>query len=187
MRKYLCLQKNEFQFKSYKLVPIRDEDKYVIMQWRNEQIDILRQKQLLTKEHQENYFSTVVTNLFKQEKPQQILFSFLENDTLIAYGGLVHIDWESKNAEISFLLSTELNNQINIFKHKWDIYLKMLTGIAFNELEFHKIYTYAYDIRDYYFEVMYKQNFFKEAHLKEHILINNRLVDILILSKMNNG
>ncbi len=185
MRTYKCLQINEFQTGNFKLVPIRDEDKYAIMQWRNEQIDILRQKQPLTKEQQENYFATVVADLLVQEKPNQILFSFLENDILIGYGGLVHIDWESKNAEISFLLSTELNNHVEIFKNVWNVYLSLIVKIAFKELNFYKIYTYAYDIRDSYFEVMYNHGFLKEAHLKEHILIKNKLIDVLILSMLN--
>ena len=107
-RNYKCLSQNIFSHEKYALVPIRDEDKYTIMQWRNEQIDILRQKQPLTKERQEQYFAITVANLFTQEKPEQLLFSFLENGVLIGYGGLVHIDWESKNAEIYFLMSVTL-------------------------------------------------------------------------------
>jgi hypothetical protein len=87
-RAYKILKKTTFQNGIYSLVPIREEDKYIIMQWRNEQIDILRQKQVLTKEEQEQYFSATIANLFEQEKPTQLLFSFLENNILIGYGGL---------------------------------------------------------------------------------------------------
>ena len=44
MRSYKCLSKSEYSFEQYKLVTIRDEDKYLILQWRNEQIINLRQK-----------------------------------------------------------------------------------------------------------------------------------------------
>jgi hypothetical protein len=103
MRNYRCLTQQEFAKGELKLVPIRDEDKYSIMKWRNEQIAILRQKSPLTKENQEKYFKEVVEKLFETDQPSQLLFSFLEKGNLIGYGGLVHIDWENKNAEISFL------------------------------------------------------------------------------------
>jgi hypothetical protein len=46
--------------------------------------------------------------LFEQQQPSQLLFSFLENDKCIGYGGLVHINWIDSNAEISFIMNTQL-------------------------------------------------------------------------------
>ena len=63
MRNYKCLTKNTFKSGAYSLIPLRDEDKYAIMQWRNQQLDILRQKQLLTEEQQEKYFASVVNDV----------------------------------------------------------------------------------------------------------------------------
>ena len=59
------------------------------MKWRNEQIYHLRQAKPLTAEDQKNYFSNVVSKLYDQEKPAQILFSFLKDGKCIGYGGLV--------------------------------------------------------------------------------------------------
>ncbi len=184
-RNYKCLKKNVFSKDNYLLVPLRDEDKYAILEWRNAQIDILRQKEILTKEQQETYFNTIITPLFEQEKPNQILWSFLENGKLIGYGGLVHIDWEAKHAEISFLLCNQRNSDIAQFKKDWSVYLNLVISIAFSELNFQKAHTYAYDIRPYYFDIMYDQGFLKEGHLKRHIKIGEKLVDVLILSKFN--
>ena len=105
---YKCLTQNKFENGMYKIVPIRYEDRMAIMKWRNEQMFHLRQAEPLTKALQDNYFKNVVSKLFDQEKPSQILFSFLENGKCIGYGGLVHINWIDKNAEISFLMNTEL-------------------------------------------------------------------------------
>jgi RimJ/RimL family protein N-acetyltransferase len=181
-REYKCLSYQEFTNAAYKLVPIRDNDKYDIMRWRNEQIDILRQKELLTQERQEWYFKNVVDKLFEQEKPVQLLFSFLENDMLIGYGGLVHIDWESKNAEISFITATERNANSNQFVNDWQNYLAILKKIASVHLDFVKIYTYAYDIRPQLFKMLLGNNFIEEAQLKKHIIINDKLRDVLIHS-----
>jgi phosphoribosylamine-glycine ligase len=183
MRKYKCLNQNIFEQEAYKIIPLRDEDKYKIMQWRNEQIDILRQKQPLTKIQQEQYFATVVAKLFDEELPNQILFSYLKNDELIGYGGLVHIDWESQNAEISFLTETRRNDDISLFEKDFTIYLKLLEQVAFVELNLNKIYTYAYDLRGYLIEILDSNNYDKEAVLKNHIKINNNFYNVILQTK----
>ena len=44
MRHYKNLAKQEFVNGDYKIVPIRDIDKFEIMKWRNDQLYHLRQK-----------------------------------------------------------------------------------------------------------------------------------------------
>jgi hypothetical protein len=182
MRKYKCLSNVEWSFNGFKLVPIRDEDKYEILDWRNNQLDILRQKEKITKEQQETYFATVVDVFFEEEFPKQLLFSFLYQDELIGYGGLVHIDWECKNAEISFLTSKERSSKSELFSLDWNNYLSLLKIISQNELDFVKIYTYSYGIRTNLFPILEKNGFELEAVLKKHILILNNLENILIHS-----
>src|ERR1700752_1121483 len=181
-REYKILSQNAFRKGNCSLVPIRDEDKYAIMHWRNEQIDILRQKQPLTKEEQEHYFATIIAGLFALEKPRQLLFSFLEDDVLIGYGGLVHIDWESKNAEVSFITETKRNMDKQQFINDWGNYLQILKPLAKEHLSFSKIYTYAYDIRPNLYHALLKSGFIEEARLKKHISINGQYYDVLIHS-----
>ena len=64
------------------------------LKWRNEQIIHLRQKKLLTKSDQDNYFNNVLRKTFDEMLPNQILFSFYHKDKFVGYGGLVHIDWK---------------------------------------------------------------------------------------------
>jgi signal-transduction protein with cAMP-binding, CBS, and nucleotidyltransferase domain len=108
MRNYKCLSVSKFESNGFHIEALRNEDQYEIMDIRNQQIYHLRQLEPLTKEQQENYFATIVAGLFEQEKPNQLLFSFFENGNFIGYGGLVHINWVDKNAEISFVMKTEL-------------------------------------------------------------------------------
>lgn len=96
LKAYKVLKQQEFSNANFRLVPIRFDDRYKIMQWRNEQIYHLRQAGPLTKEKQNAYFENVVAKLFNQEQPNQILFSFLKDDECIGYGGLVHINWIDK-------------------------------------------------------------------------------------------
>lgn len=183
MRKYKFLVNQTFENGVFTLVPIRDEDKYVIMKMRNEQIYHLRQAEPLTVEMQEAYFKNVVSKLFEQENPNQILFSLLENGEFVGYGGLVHINWIDKNAEISFIMKTELEK--DKFSYYWENYLKLLEEVAFRELKFHKIFTFAFDLRPHLYAPIEKVGFQKEARLKEHCFFRDNYLDVVIHSKFN--
>lgn len=145
----------------------------------------LRQQRELTPSDQESYFDEVVKNLFFEERPTQYLFSYLESGRCVGYGGLVHIDWSNRNAEISFLINTALEE--NYFEFHWSTYLELIEKLAFEELELHKIYTYAYDLRPRLFEVLQACNFKREATLKEHYCLEGKFIDVVYHSKINHS
>ena len=184
MNSYKVLNKQTFTTGEYSLVPIRMEDRYDIMRWRNEQMYHLRQSETLTKEKQDWYFTNIVGKLFKEEKPQQILFSFLQNNKCIGYGGLVHINWINSNAEISFLLNTK-NNHKEPYLKLFEIYLKLIEQVAIN-CELHKIYTYGYDYANYRFEPLELRGYTKEAQLIDHVVVYGNFCNVRIYSKYLN-
>ena len=181
MGNYNCLNNSIFRQDSFSIVPIRYEDRFDIMKWRNEQIYHLRQNKPLTDEDQENYFNKVVARLFEQEQPNQLLFSYLENDKCIGYGGLVHINWIDKNAEISFIMDTELEK--NSFHTHWCNFLNLIEQVAFEEIKFHKIFVYAFDLRPHLYKVLESSDYSEDARLKEHCFFGNKFIDVLIYSK----
>lgn len=185
LRKYKCLNNQTFKLNNCELIPIRDEDKFLILKWRNEQIYHLRQTTPLSIEHQKVYFKNSITTLFEQEKPNQILFSYLENGICIGYGGLVHINWIDQYAEISFIMDTSLEKEF--FQHHWTQYLAMLEKVSFQELHLHKIFTYAFDLRPHLYEVILSRGFVEEARLKEHCLFDGQFIDVLIHSKITSN
>lgn len=185
MNKYKCLNQNEFYFNEYKIVPIRFEDRLDIMKWRNEQIYHLRQAKPLSLEDQNTYFENVVSKLFEQANPQQLLFSFLKEDVCIGYGGLVHINWIDKNAEISFVMNTDLEE--NNFTYYWHVYLHLIEQVAFDILSFHKIFTYAFDLRPKLYDSLESFGYKNEARLKDHCFFENEFKDVLIHSKNINS
>lgn len=182
---YKCLVKQVFSKDRYAIVPIRMEDRFEIMKWRNEQVYHLRQDKLLTEKDQNLYYDTIVRNLFNEERPNQILFSYLEDDKCIGYGGLVHINWIDKNAEISFIMKTSL--EIHYFDMHWTTYLTLIQELAFEELKMHKIFTYAFDLRLHLYPIIEKAGFCKEAVLKQHCLFEGEYKDVIIHSKFNNA
>lgn len=180
---YSCLNQQKYRMSEYELVPIRFVDRWNIMQWRNEQMYHLRQNSLLTKEGQEHYFTQVVAGLFAQDTPPQILFSYLKEGKCIGYGGLVHINWIDKHAEISFLINTKIEKEE--FVLHWKNFLWLLEEAAFEQLSLHKIFTYAYDLRPQLYEALNKSRFKEEARLTEHCYFNGDYIDVLIHSKFN--
>ena len=183
MRTYKCLSQQVFATSDYQLVPIRHEDRYQIMQWRNEQIYHLRQKEPLSSEKQDHYFENVVAKLFDQEQPDQILFSFLHNEECIGYGGLVHINWIDKNAEVSFIMNTEL--EAKSFAENWRVYLGLIEEVAFGDLKLHKIYTYAFDLRPHLYPVLESCGFLREAELADHCFFEGEYKSVIIHKKFN--
>ena len=181
---YKVLHKQQFSEGNFALVPIRMEDRVAIMQWRNEQLYHLRQQKPLTAEDQDNYFSNVVSKLFDQEQPNQILFSFLENGICIGYGGLVHINWIDQNAEISFIMNTVLEKER--FHEIWSAYLGLIEQVAFEDLNLHKIYTYAFDFRPHLYLVLESSGFQKEAVLKDHCFFENKFKNVVIHAQYKN-
>jgi len=143
----------------------------------------LRQSEPLTEADQDRYFDEVVSQLFEQKQPDQLLFSFLESERCIGYGGLVHINWRDQNAEISFVMKTTLEERQ--FVTIWEVFLGLIEKVAFQDLKFHKIFTYAFDLRPHLYPALEGVGFEKEAILPEHSFYEERFVDVVIHSKIN--
>lgn len=180
---YKCLSQQVFQNSSFKIVPIRMKDRWEIMNWRNDQLFHLRQTKPLTKNDQEKYFKHNIFSLFEKDQPDQILFSFLKDEECIGYGGLVYINWNDRNAEISFLMNTKLEQRH--FGDYWSIFLGLLEEVAFNIIQLHKIYVYAFDLRPHLYNVLETNNYLFSARLKEHVFIGEKYVDVIIYHKIN--
>lgn len=155
------------------------------MKWRNEQIFHLRQARPLTEDDQQLYFDNVVSKLYENPYPDQILFSYLERGICIGYGGLVHINWIDRNAEISFIMDTRL--EADHFAEHWRNYLKMLKKVAFEDLCLHKMYTYAFDLRPHLYPIFESEGFIREATLKDHCYYNGEFKDVVIHSLYENN
>ena len=77
MNYYKILSIQVFSNKKLSVIPIHYEDRFAIINWRNEQIYHLRQNKPLTIEDQDNYFNNVVINIFVKCDPIKFYFLFL--------------------------------------------------------------------------------------------------------------
>ena len=129
--KYSCLKKNKYELADYSLITIREKDMESIRKWRNNQIDILRQKKKITKKDQIEYFKSIIKKNFKKKYPNSILFSYTLNSKCIGYGGLTNIDWNSKKAELSFLVDDKRYLDSKIYAKDFFSFLNIITRLAF--------------------------------------------------------
>lgn len=164
----------------YSLLPLRHEDILKIMQWRNDQIDILRQKKPLTTSDQENYFKNIVSPTFDEEEPKIILFSFLRDGECVGYGGLVYIDWEFQRAEVSFLVDSERVKDDLTYREDHLNFLELIKEVAFGDLGFNRLFTETYDNRPLHISDLEESGFKLEGRMREHVRIKEEYVDSLI-------
>ena len=92
------------------------------------------------------------------------------------------MNWIDKNAEISFIMNSELEEKY--FHFHWSTYLELIESLAFEELDLHKLYVYAFDLRPHLYEVLLASNYFRDAILKDHCCFNERFLDVVIHSKL---
>jgi RimJ/RimL family protein N-acetyltransferase len=177
---YRCLNKQIFEFQEYEVLPLREEDIYSIKEWRNAQMDVLRQNKILTDEDQKNYYDKIVMKSFSEDNPNIILFSYLKNKKCIGYGGLTNIDWISKRAEISFLVHPDQTTNKESYGSIFSGFLLLMKIVAFDELRFNRLFTETYDIRPLHVSILERNGFKLEGRMREHIFINNAFIDSLI-------
>lgn len=177
---YKCLNQNQYLYQNYELIPIREEDIMLIKDWRNAQIAVLRQKKPLTEQAQRQYFEQVIWPTFIMDRPPQILFSFLKDNICIGYGGLVHISWEDKRGEVSFLLNPERVENKKVYREDFLAYLHLLKEVAYKDLQFNRLTGETYDLRPYHVSIMEEAGFRLEGRMKRHIYHDGVYVDSLI-------
>ncbi|MEX2230701.1 MAG: GNAT family N-acetyltransferase [Cyclobacteriaceae bacterium] len=177
---YNCLPMQVFKYGLYEVQPYRFQDLFKIKEWRNSQIDVLRQKKVLTDEDQIAYYQKIIEPSFKETHPRIILFSFLFDSELIGYGGLTNCSWEDKRSELSFLVSTIRATEEELYKNDFSAFIHLMTQVNFEILQFNRLFTETFDIRPLHITTLEKNGFVREGVMKEHVIIGGRSVDSVI-------
>lgn len=176
---YVCCPSLEITIDNSRLRPLCWNDRLEIRRWRNAQLPILRQRTELTAKQQDEYFQLVVANEMKVQFPPQILLGLDCSGEFVAYGGLVHISWMDRHAEMSFLTDPNYSNN-NDHHRLLVIFVKLLSQLALNELGLHRLFTETYSFRTEHIKVLESVGFCKEGVLKEHVVINGEYVDSIL-------
>jgi RimJ/RimL family protein N-acetyltransferase len=185
-KKYALLRRQRYIFGDYSLVTVQPEDIEDIRKWRNEQMDVLRQSAPIGSGQQVEYFSKAIWPSMDLPQPENILFTFFFEGRRIGYGGLVHISWPDKRAEMSFLLAPEYTQSDDIYKKHFLAYIHLVLGVAFEELGFHRVFVETYSFRKAHISILEEGGFKPEGVMKDHVFVNGKFFDSLIHGILNN-
>ena len=196
-KSYNCIPDfKNYSNKDVMILPLKYEHRIKIMNWRNEQLFHLRQKNILDINDQDLYYSNVIRPLFNENKPNQLLFSILYQNNLVGYGGLVHLNWIDKNCELSFLVKTnildehEKNFDSAEIKTKYQIifsdFILCMKEITFNHLKFNRLFTETYSVRKNHLKILEMNQFKFEGNQREKVLISGKYIDSYFHSIIKN-
>ena len=151
-----------------------------IRQWRNAQMDVLRQSDPISAEDQVRYFDECVWPEKPKMQPGQILLAIEQGSTHIGYGGLVHISWPNLRAEVSFLLTPELEQDTATRSGIFRTYLALIQELAFISLGLRRLFTETVASRDKHIEVLEAAGFVEEGRLRGHMIVNQMPIDAVM-------
>lgn len=180
MKRYQCLPHSRLEHGIYAIEAVQPEHIEAIRQWRNAQLDILRQAAPLTREQQDLYFASHIWPDMQQAQPAEVLVGYFCQESLIGYGGLVHIAWEHGRAEVSFLVDPALAADETGYRAHFSNFLALVKKLAFIDLRLRRLYTETYAIRACHIAALEQSGFRREGVMREHVWIGERPMDSII-------
>ncbi|WP_136661383.1 GNAT family N-acetyltransferase [Nitratireductor sp. XY-223] len=177
---YRCMPHAELRDGAYAVRAVEPGHIDAIRQWRNDQIDILRQPAPITREEQQRYFERTIWPDKQAERPRNILLIYLNEREPIGYGGLVHMDWEQERAELSFLLDPQYERPSERRADLFGRFLLLLKRLAFEDLRLNRLYTETFATRRRHMETLEQAGFRPEGCLRQHVRINGTRVDSIL-------
>jgi SAM-dependent methyltransferase len=168
----------------YRYVPLRRADIEPLRRFRNAQMDVLRQAAPISEVDQERWFDEVVAGAQRDPRPPMILVSILDAaERFIGYGGLTHIDWEARRAEVSFLVDPSRAADPDLYRRDMTAFLGFLAGLAFDDLGLNRLFTETYAFRGFHIETLEQAGFTVEGRLREHVATGDSIVHGLLASE----
>lgn len=170
---------------NYTLVLIRPQDWEPIRQWRNSQMDILRQDSEIGQTAQDEYA------IWYYNQNDVKLYSFLLDGKLIGYGGLA-IDWKNNCAETSFLLAPEhvpypmtISDPLGYRPNEKEFlaFLGLLESHT-EKLGLHRWYSETFAFRTYHIQCLEEYGFQREGVLRDHVRKNGEYIDVVVHGKI---
>lgn len=178
--RYACMVRARIADGDHAIEAVQPDHIERIRTWRNAQMSILRQAAPIEPEQQRAYFRERVWNELDLPQPANLLVSFSHKDVLIGYGGLVHIAWQHRRAEVSFLLDDAIAGEPVGYASHFSTFLRLMKSLAFEDLGFHRLCTETYAVRPAHVAVLESEGFQLEGVLRDHVRIDERPVNSLM-------
>ena len=174
-------------FGGYSVRAIAREDMEPIRRWRNAQLRVLRQACEIWPEEQRRYFDELVLPTFEDRHPSQVLLTLLLDGERVGYGGLTHIDWGARRAELAFLGPPERSDDperpdaLERYGPDFRAFLALaIDGIAFADLGLHRVFSETFDVRPHTIAILESFGFVAEGRMRDHVRIDGRYADSLL-------
>lgn len=177
---YACLPRPLITLGDYAVRSVQPQDIEDIRLWRNAQMDVLRQQAPLTPEDQRDYYAQHVWPVMSQAEPANILVTLLHNGQRIGYGGLVHLAWPHRRAEVSFLVSPDLASDPLPYSQAFDAFFRLMKILAFDDLQLHRLTGETYAFRTAHIALLEAAGFALEGRLRGHVRLNGEYIDSLL-------
>ena len=177
---YVALPRARLSDGTISVRAVEPGDIEAIRQWRNAQMDVLRQTAPITPDAQARYFATHVWPGKSATEPPQILVTIERDGAPVGYGGLVHISWPNRRAELSFLLAPAFERDQAQRADLFGRFLNLMKQMAFRDLAFHRLFTETFAQRTRHIATLEAHGFRCEGCLRQHVVIDGQPVDSLI-------
>lgn len=165
----------------YRYVPLRPADIEALRQFRNAQLDVLRQVEPISREQQQHWYEEVVVPAQHEAQPAMMLVSILvEPDRFVGYGGLTNIDWGSRRAEVSFLVDPVRAGEPDVYRRDMSSFLEFLKRWAFTEIGLNRLFTETYASRDAHIAILEQAGFSLEGRLRQQVIIGGEATDSIM-------
>ncbi|MEX6504816.1 GNAT family N-acetyltransferase [Jiella sp. M17.18] len=148
--------------------------------WRNAQMDVLRQDAPIPPDGQRAYFAAQIWPQKPSLTPSTILLAIERDGVLIGYGGLVHVSWPDRRAEISFLLDPQIEADPGSRAEAFSTFLRLIRGLAFDDLSLNRIFTETYATRKAHIVTLESSGMIFEGRMIEHVVVDGRPTDSLV-------
>ena len=167
------------------LFPLSYNDLSTIKDWRNSQMEVLRQWKPLTDANQERWYQIV------SEDQHLVIFSVMEYSDLnhlqlIGYCGITNIDYINQRGEISFLVDPNRACNPDLYRTDFSAVLYLLCQYGFDELNFHKIFTETFAFRKDHIRILTEFGFRNDGIMREHQYTKGRYWNSIIHSIIRN-
>jgi len=177
---YACMPHPRLEAGGLWVAAVQPDDIQAIRGWRNAQMEVLRQSRPISPAQQEAYFAERIWPSLGAAQPSEILLSYRDGERLIGYGGLVHIAWEHRRAEVSFLLDPVFLSPPESYGRYFGVFLGLMQRLAFADLGLERLFTETYALRTHHIAVLETAGFRREGVLRRQVRIAGRAVDSLI-------
>jgi RimJ/RimL family protein N-acetyltransferase len=179
---YACMPRAELADGALAVRAVQPGDIESIRRWRNAQLEILRQAAPIEPDEQVAYYARAIWPDKARATPANLLLAYLRDGRLIGYGGLVHIAWPHRRAEVSFLLDPELERDVAARAALFAGFLGLVKRLGFDDLGLARLYTETFDVasRVGHARTLEAVGFRLEGRLRGHVRIDGDQVDSLM-------